>query len=79
MVAVKSRPLAQQLSEKLGGTWQAYREPHQWGWSYREVETGRTVKCYSELSPRYDGDDESCITVYIDDQGVQVGACGMIW
>lgn len=38
-----------------------------------------TIRSYSKLSPKYDGDDESCISVYFDDKGNQVGACGIIW
>lgn len=49
------------------------------GFSYRYVGKTRSVGIYIQLSPKYDGDDESSISVYIDDKGRQVGSCGIIY
>lgn len=71
----RKRPIAAQLADKLGGTWFAVRDG--FCWHYVSAD-GRTVRPYSQLTPQYDGDDETCMTVYIDDQGNYVGCGGMV-
>lgn len=70
------KPIAKQLAEKFGGEWKAIRDGFGWMW---KGPSGREVRCYSQLTPRHDSDDETCMTVYINDSGVTVGSHGMIY
>jgi hypothetical protein len=38
-----------------------------------------TVRRYAQLSPKFDGDDESFITVYCDEKGRMIGSGGFIF
>jgi hypothetical protein len=72
----KNPPITKQLTDKLGGRWKAVR--HGFGWKWLS-DDGREVNAYSKLAPKYDGDDDYCITVYIDSSGVTVGSQGFIF
>lgn len=73
-------PIAKQLQARFGGEWKAVRSDHNgFGWMYVE-KAGRAVRCYSESVLDFDGySDTEFNTVYIDDAGVTVGRCGVIY
>jgi len=47
------------------------------GWKY--IGDSETVQAFSQLAPKYDADDESCIIVYKGLAGKQYGAEGVIF
>lgn len=64
-----------QLQSKFGGEWKAIRDGFGWRWSNGV----KDVHACSQLTPRYDGDDETCVIAYEDECGVIVGAAGLIF
>jgi hypothetical protein len=69
--------IASQLTSNLGGKWQAVRDG--FSWYYVQEGTSRVVRCYSESVLGWDGySDEDFVTVYVDNDGVEVGRCGII-
>lgn len=69
-------PIIRQLERRFKGKWRAVRQGFGWMW---KGPNGMTVRTYSQLTPQYDGDDETCISVYIDNNGVTVGSHGFIY
>lgn len=75
---MKRKPIVTQLSEKFGGEWKAVRTGYGIGW-YWVGPNGQEVRAYSQLSPQSPCDDETCITIYQDNHGHEVGSEGLIY
>lgn len=74
---MKRKPIATQLSERLGGVWVAVRNGMSWYWKCGD---GREVRMYSESVLGYDGySDSEFVTVYLDQDGKRVGSRGVIY
>ena len=70
------RSILDQLRKRFPGDWKAVREKGNFGWSW--IGPIGTVRSYSVLTPKFDDDDESCISVYMVD-GKELGRGGMLW
>lgn len=75
-MSAKRLSIAAQLTKRLGGEWRAVRDGFGWRWVGPD---GRTVRAYAQPVLGFDGySDTEFLTVYIDNEGWQVGAQGLI-